>query len=265
MNNKPIGIFDSGVGGLTVFREIERILPSEDIIYFGDTARVPYGNKSKATIIKFSTENILFLLEKKVKIVVIACNTSSALALDYFKNTFSIPVIGVIEAGAEKALSVSRNKTIGVIGTRSTINSLSYKNEILKKDKYAKVYSKACPLFVPLVEEGILKGNIVDIIVKMYLEEIKGKGIDTVILGCTHYPLLKKPISSYLKGVQIIDSAQEVALHTKELLQSESLKKQGTKISKRYFYVSDEPSGFARLAKLFLHRNIPIPEVVNSY
>ncbi|MDP2923517.1 MAG: glutamate racemase [Candidatus Omnitrophota bacterium] len=262
--NKPIGIFDSGVGGLTVLREIEKILPSEDIIYFGDTARVPYGNKSKSTIIKFSTENVLFLLKRKVKMVVIACNTSSALALDYFKKNFSAPVIGVIEAGAKKAIGISKNNRIGVIGTRSTINSGSYRKEIAKRNRNAKVYSKACPLFVPLVEEAILSGSIVNSIVRMYLEEIKAKNVDTVILGCTHYPLLKEPISKYLKGVCIIDSAKEVAVHTKNLLDVKKLNNRAGKKGKVDFYVSDEPKGFRKLAKLFLKRDIPTPKVVDS-
>lgn len=261
--NKPIGIFDSGVGGLTVLKEIERILPHEDIIYFGDTARVPYGNKSKATILKFSTESILFLLKKNVKMVVIACNTSSALALDHFKNTFSVPVIGVIEAGAKKALSISKNNKIAIIGTRSTINSNSYQKKINKMNKQAKVYSKACPLFVPLVEEGVLRGNIVNLAVKIYLAEIKNKNVDTAILGCTHYPLLKTAISRYLKGVKIVDSAKEVALHTKNLLSAKNLQKESTRKGKVEFYVSDEPAGFIKLAKLFLKRDIIKPKAAN--
>lgn len=263
MKNKPIGIFDSGVGGLTVLKEIDKLLPYEDIIYFGDTARVPYGNKSKSTVIKFSTQNILFLLKKKVKLVVIACNTSTALALDYFKDTFSVPVIGVIEAGAKKAISVSKNNRIGIIATRSTINSSSYKKEILKRNKFVKIHQKACPLFVPLVEEAILGGAIVDSVIKMYLQEFKDKKIDTVVLGCTHYPLLKKAISAYLKGVHIVDSAKEVALHSRGLLDEGNLRKKSIKPGKREFYVSDEPGGFVRLARLFLRKDIPRPKVVN--
>ena len=185
MQNRPIGIFDSGVGGLTVLRAIERILPFEHIIYFGDTARVPYGNKSKATIIKFSTENILFLLKKEVKIVVVACNTASSLALDYLKGIFSVPILGVIEAGARKAVEVSRTRRIGIIGTRSTIASKSYEKEILRIDKNVCVYSQACPLFVPFVEEGILQGRLIEQLIALYLHEFKRKHIDTLILGCT--------------------------------------------------------------------------------
>lgn len=264
MKNRPIGIFDSGVGGLTVLREIEKILPYENIVYFGDTARVPYGNKSKVTIIKFSVENILFLLEKKVKTVVVACNTSSALALDYLKQIFNIHIIGVIEAGAQKALKVSKNNKIGVIGTRSTAASRSYEREISKNNSKAKVITKSCPLFVPLVEEGILNGNIAKEAVAMYLEEFKRESIDTLILGCTHYPLLKQEISRYLKGVFIVDSAKEVALHTKALLEKNDLLGRINKKSTKDFYVTDEPNQFIKLAKLFLKRKISPPEVVKQ-
>ncbi len=173
MKNKPIGIFDSGVGGLTVLKEIEKLLPHENIIYFGDTARVPYGNKSKSTIIKFSTENILFLLRRKVKMVVVACNTSSALALDYLKDVFSIPIIGVIEAGVHRALKVSAATRIGVIGTKSTIESKSYQKHIAKARGDAVVWARSCPLFVPLVEEGILNEKITNEAISMYLADFK--------------------------------------------------------------------------------------------
>jgi glutamate racemase len=263
MKNGPIGIFDSGVGGLTVFKEIEKALPHEDLIYFGDTAHVPYGSKSKETVIKFSTNNILFLLQKKVKIVVVACNTASALALDHLKNIFSVPILGVIEAGANKALQVSKNNKIGVIGTKATVKSQSYEKEIFKKDKSVKVYSESCPLFVPMVEDGMLSGKLVDSIVEMYLNNFKRKGIDTLVLGCTHYPLLKSRIAAYLKGVHIIDSAEEVAFYTKIVLMERGLLNPSQKKSKKEFYVTDEPTGFGNLAKLFLREDIKAPRVVN--
>lgn len=263
MKRRPIGIFDSGVGGVTVLREIERLLPHEDIIYFGDTARVPYGNKSKATIIRFSTENLLFLLRKRVKMVVIACNTASALSLDYLKDIFSIPVIGVIEAGVNKALEVSAHKKIGIIGTKSTIKSDSYKNKILEKDKNAKVYSQACPLFVPFVEEGLLKGPIVEASIRMYLEIFKSRKVDVIVLGCTHYPLLKSEIGRYLKNTYIVDSAQEVAYHTQKVLFEHGLLNQSTKTGKKDFYVTDDPDGFRQRIKLFLKRDVLKPRVVN--
>lgn len=262
-NNRPIGIFDSGVGGLTVLKEIERLLPFEDIIYFGDTARVPYGNKSKSTIVKFSTECTLFLLKNKVKMIVIACNTSSALALEHLRNVFTIPIIGVITAGVNKVLSLNSADRIGVIGTRSTIISGSYEREIQSFNRKAKVYSQACPLFVPLVEEGLLKGKIVNQAIDMYLKRFSKNRVDAVILGCTHYPLLKPQISRYLKGTFIVDSAKEVASYTKTLLLSKNLLSSNKHKGKKIFYVSDEPMAFARLAKLFLKRKIPTPKIVN--
>ncbi|MFA6281686.1 MAG: glutamate racemase [Candidatus Omnitrophota bacterium] len=263
MKEKAIGIFDSGVGGLTVLKEMERILPNEDIIYFGDTARVPYGNKSKSTIIKFSTENILFLLKKNVKIVVVACNTASSLALDYLKDIFSVPIIGVIEAGAAKALELSESKKIAVIGTRSTIASGSYERAMKKIDKRVKVYSKACPLFVPLVEEGVLSGKTVSGVIEMYLKNFKNMDTDVIILGCTHYPLLKFQIERYLKGTCVVDSAREVALHTKKVLSQKDFLRCRKIIGRRDFYVTDEPTGFMKSAKLFLKRDISKPKVIN--
>jgi glutamate racemase len=258
----PIGIFDSGVGGLTVFREIEKSLPNENLVYFGDTAHVPYGSKSRETIVKFSTDNVLFLLQKKVKIVVIACNTASALALEGLKDIFSIPILGVIEAGANKALQVSRNKKIGIIGTKATVRSQSYEKEILKKDKNAKVFSVSCPLFVPMVEDGMLSGAIVDSVVELYLKEFKNKNIDTLVLGCTHYPLLKEAIAKYLKNVHIIDSAEEVALYARIVLMERGLLNDSKKSAKKDFFVTDEASGFASLAGLFLKRKVQAPIVV---
>jgi glutamate racemase len=263
IKNKPIGIFDSGVGGLTVLKEVKKLLPAEDIIYFGDTARVPYGNKSKSTIVKFSTENILFLLKRRVKMVVVACNTSSALALDYLKGVFSIPILGVIEAGVNRALDESTTKRIGVIGTKSTIESQSYQRKILKANKKSFVYARSCPLFVPLVEEGILDGKIANEAISMYLDNFKKQRIDTLILGCTHYPLLKKTIKGFLKNVSIVDSAQAVACHTKEVLLANNLLNESKRKTREEFFVSDEPEGFIKLAKLFLKRKISRPKIVN--
>jgi len=263
MNKNPIGIFDSGVGGLTVFKELQKALPGEDLIYLGDTAHVPYGSKSKGTVIRFSTNNVLFLLERKVKMVVVACNTASALALDYLRGVFSVPMLGVIEAGIAKALQVSKNKKIGVIGTRATVNSASYEREIYVKDSSIKVYAKSCPLFVPLVEEGMLSGKITSDAVDLYLKELKGKKIDTLILGCTHYPLLKKELARYLKGVNIVDSAEEVALYTKIVLMQRGLLNPAQKKGTRHFYVTDEAAGFNRLARLFLGGIIEKPKVIS--
>lgn len=263
MNSQPIGIFDSGVGGLTVFKEIQKALPYENLIYLGDTAHVPYGSKSRETVLRFSTNNILFLLEQKVKLVVVACNTASALALEYLKNVFSVPMLGVIEAGVAKALQVTKNKKIGIIGTRATINSLSYEKEILAKDKSIKIYAKSCPLFVPLAEEGMFKGKITADCVDLYLKEFKTKKIDALILGCTHYPMLKAAIANYLKGVNIVDSAAEVAQYTKIVLMQRGLLNSAQKTGNKSFYVTDEAAGFNRLAGLFLGRKIDKPKVIN--
>ncbi|MCF7916721.1 MAG: glutamate racemase [Candidatus Omnitrophica bacterium] len=262
IKNQPIGVFDSGIGGLTVFGEIEKLLPQESIIYFGDTARVPYGNKSRSTIRNFSVENILFLLEKKVKMVVVACNTSSALALNYLQDIFRIPIIGVIEAGANKALELTSGK-IGIIGTKSTIASKAYQNIISKKKEKSRIVSRCCPLFVPLIEEGMLSGKITQEVVEMYLAGFKKAKVDTLILGCTHYPLLKKEISKYLQGVNIVDSAKEVANYTQEILTHFGLTCQKKVKGKKEFYISDDPVSFMKLAKLFLKRNISKPKVID--
>lgn len=263
MKNRPIGVFDSGIGGLTVFNQIRQALPKEDIIYFGDTAHVPYGSKSKDVIIKFSVSNILFLLKRKVKIVVVACNTASALALNHLKDIFSTPVLGVIDAGVSKALKVSAKKKIGIIGTKATVLSKSYEKQILAKSKSALVYSKSCPLFVPMVENGMLAGDIADDVIKLYLKSLKKKGIDALVLGCTHYPMLKPRIKAYLKGVDIVDSSQEMAMRTKMILKQRGLLTDFKKKGKEEFYVTDDPVGFAKEAKLFLKRNIKKPKVVN--
>lgn len=260
-DRRPIGIFDSGIGGLTVLKAIERILPQEHIIYFGDTARVPYGNKSKQTVIRFSTENILFLLKKNVKIIVVACNTSSSLALDYLKKIFNIPVIGVIDPAVQRAITVSQKKRIGIIGTKSTINSKVYERKIMQKVKTARVFSRECPLFVPFVEEGIVKGKIIDSLIQMYLEGLKGK-VDTLILGCTHYPLLKPAISKYLKGVSLVDSASAVAHQARGLLLEHNMLGNNASSCKD-FYVTDDSHTFKKLAKLFLKRHISKPKVIN--
>lgn len=263
MKDRPIGIFDSGVGGLTVLREVSRLLPFEDIVYLGDTARVPYGNKSKSTIVKFSRESASFLKGKGVKLIVAACNTSSALALESLKRSFKIPVLGVIEAGVGKAVRQTNKKRIAVIGTKSTIKSGSYQRLIARKDKSIKVYSKCCPLFVPLVEEGVLSGKMVKEAIKMYLQSLKDKDIDVIILGCTHYPLLKNQISSYLQGVAVIDSAKEVASYTRDILKSKDLLSKKKTKPKIEFYLTDEPDEFVRLAKLFLKRKISNPRIAN--
>jgi len=261
---KSIGVFDSGVGGLTVVKELIRQLPNENIVYFGDTARVPYGIKSRETVIRFSIENILFLLKQDVKLICVACNTASSFALPVIKNYFRAPIIGVITPGVREAVYASQNKRIGVIGTKGTIKSRTYETEIKQLDPKAKVVTASCPLFVPFVEEGWLSGEVVLSVVKSYLKPLKDAGVDTVILGCTHYPLLKPVIQQVLgKDVVLIDSAKQVACEVKKILASEDLFNRG-KGGKNTFYVSDNPEWFSGLAQRFLGSPLRNVKKVNN-
>jgi glutamate racemase len=259
-----IGVFDSGVGGLTVTRELIRQLPAENIIYFGDIARVPYGIKSKETVIRFSIENILFLLKQDVKLICIACNTVSSVALPAIKNHFRVPIVGVITPGAREAVYATKNKRIGVIGTRGTIKSRAYENEIRQLAPEVKVTAVACPLFVPFAEEGWLSGSVVMDVAKTYLKPLKDAKVDTLILGCTHYPLLKPVIRKVMgPSVFLIDSAKQVAIEVKKILASEGLMNKGSK-GKQRFYVSDNPEWFSQLAKRFLGRPLENVKKANS-
>jgi len=261
---KSIGVFDSGVGGLTVVKELIRQLPRENIIYFGDTARVPYGIKSKETVIRFSIENILFLLKHQVKFICVACNTVSSFALPEIKNHFRVPIVGVITPGAREAVYATRNRRVGVIGTKGTIKSRAYEDEIKQLDSKVKVTAVACPLFVPFVEEGWLTGDVVLTVVKQYLKPLKEAGVDTVILGCTHYPLLKNLISEVMgKGVTLIDSAKQVAVEVNKILSSEGLLNEKGK-GKHEFFVSDNPEWFSNLAERFLGEPVKNVKKVNN-
>jgi glutamate racemase len=260
---KAIGVFDSGVGGLTVAKELIRQLPFEDIIYFGDTARVPYGIKSKETVIRFSIENILFLLKQDVKLICIACNTVSSVALPALKNHFKVPIVGVITPGVREAVYATRNKRIGVIGTKGTIKSRAYENQIRQLDPTIKVIACACPLFVPFAEEGWLSGEVVLEVARTYLKPLRDARIDTVILGCTHYPLLKPVIRKVLgKNVTLIDSAKQVAIEVKKILDAEGMLNTG-RHGKHKFYVSDNPDWFSDLAKRFLGEPVRNVKKVN--
>lgn len=251
---KAIGVFDSGVGGLTVVKELIRHLPSEDIIYFGDTARVPYGIKSRETVIRFSIENILFLLKYDVKLICVACNTVSSFALPVIKHHFRVPIVGVITPGVREAVYATHNKRIGIIGTSGTIKSRSYENEIKQLDPSVKITAVPCPLFVPFAEEGWLKGKVISEVAKAYLKPLKNAGCDTIILGCTHYPLLKPVIRKVMgEKVRLIDSAKQVAIEVKKILSSEGLRNAKQK-SRHKFYVSDNPEWFSSLANRFLGR-----------
>lgn len=246
--SSPIGIYDSGIGGLTVLKQIRKVFPGEDLVYFGDTARVPYGPKSKQTVIEYSIQNTRFLLQLGVKIVIIACNTSSALALDVLTEKFDVPIFGVTKPGAERAVAATKNKKIGVIGTEGTIKSGAYTNFITQLDPSIEVFSKACPLFVSLVEEGWEKHNVSIVIAKEYLSEIYSFGIDTLVLGCTHYPVLKSVIRQTAGDkVVLIDSAEAISENLKELLKPEK-KSDG----KEYFYVSDNEDKFKKMAAKIL-------------
>ncbi|MFC1675054.1 glutamate racemase [Candidatus Omnitrophota bacterium] len=262
---RPIGVFDSGVGGLTVVKELIRQLPHEDIVYFGDTARVPYGIKSRETVIRFSTENILFLLKHEVKLVCVACNTASSVALPAIRKHFRVPIVGVIDPGVREAVYATKNRSIGVIGTYTTVGSRAYEKGILQLDRKIKVISRTCPLFVPLAEEGWLKGRVVEEIARTYLRPLKKARVDTVILGCTHYPMLKPVIKEVLgKQVILIDSAKQVAVEVKNILDSENLLNKGRRDGRRSFYVSDNSEGFSKWAERFLGRKVNGVRRVNN-
>lgn len=255
----PIGVFDSGVGGLTVAREIMRQLPNENLVYFGDTARVPYGSKSPDTIIRYSRQIIHFLKTKGVKAIVIACNTASAFALDEVKKEFDIPIIGVVEPGARAALAVTSNKNIGVIGTEGTVRSSIYTKVIGQMDSQAHVTGCACPLFVPLVEEGFAKHKVTDEIIDYYLADMKKSQIDTLILGCTHYPLLRSRIRAYMgEDIMLVNPAYEAAMDLKELLAARDALNDGNdKEHGTYsFYVSDAAEKFKEFANSILPYDI---------
>ena len=254
--NAPVGVFDSGVGGLTVAREIMRQMPVERIIYFGDTARVPYGSKSKDTIVRYSRQIIRFLRTKGVKAIVIACNTASAYALETVAEESDIPVIGVINAGARTAVATTRNGRIGVIGTEGTVGSGIYTEVMKQMRPDIEVVGKPCPLFVPLVEEGLLHDSVTDEIASRYLSMLKGKYIDTLVLGCTHYPLLRATLQRLMgEDVALVNPAYEVAIELRELLQGMDLSCSSdvVKCGEKYqFFVSDLAEKFTNLATSIL-------------
>mgnify|MGYP000811862550 CR=1 FL=1 len=262
----PIGVFDSGVGGLTVAREIMRNLPSEKIVYFGDTARVPYGSKSRDTVIRYSRQIIHFLKEQQVKAIVIACNTASAFALDAVQHEQDIPVLGVIGAGAKVAAEETVNKRVGVIGTVGTVGSGIHEAYLKKLDPKITVIGKACPLFVPLVEEGWLHDPVTVEVANRYLQELKDKDVDTLILGCTHYPLLRSKIRAYMGDkIQIVNPAYETAMDLKCLLEENDMANDGTEgqHSNYSFYVSDAAEKFRKFANTVMPFDVPITNVVN--
>ncbi len=278
-NNSPIGIFDSGLGGLTVFKEVRKILPDEDLIYFGDTARVPYGNKSKETVLRYSTEISKFLISKGVKIVVAACNTSSSLALDDLRKGETIPIFGVIEPGAKKAVEVSSGGNIAVIGTSATIKSRAYSrviyeeiNALKRSGEYNKfksnfkVIEKACPLLVPFVEEGFLNEEITKKVINYYLNPVVDEKPSCLVFGCTHYPILKDLILEAIgRDIQIIDSGIETAKIVKCFLEKNDMLKDEAKNGSELFFVSDDLEKFKELGEKFLGRKIENVNIVSQF
>jgi len=252
MSQAAIGIFDSGVGGLTVLQEAMRLLPGESFVYLGDTARVPYGTKSPLTVVRYAEQAARFLVSCQVKLLVVACNTASAVALPHLAECFQLPVVGVIEPGAQQAVKASRQGRIGVIGTEGTIRSQAYNQAILRQDPKSEVFSAACPLFVPLAEEGWTGHQVARLTAAEYLQPLRGDHIDTLVLGCTHYPLLK-PLLAELLGPEIalVDSAAATAVAVRDLLVRQQLLspcRQGG----ASFYVTDVPERFCRVGSAFL-------------
>jgi glutamate racemase len=248
-----IGIFDSGVGGLTVLRELLSLLPGQDYVYLGDTARTPYGTKGQETIVRYSLECAEFLLGKEIEVLVVACNTASSYALDALREKYKIPVIGTIESASKLAIAQSKNKSIGVIGTEATIKSEAYQKAINSFSPGTKVRGKACPLFVPLVEQGMFEGEIVEKTIELYLSEFRSEEIDTLILGCTHYPMLKAAIESYLgNSIEIVECSKSIAEQVKSLFAG----KDGdipNKNARQIYCVTDGVEQFNKLSRLFLN------------
>jgi len=254
--DSAIGVFDSGIGGLTVLHQILLALPNENTVYLGDTARAPYGTKSVETVLRYSFENSEFLIEKNVKMVVVACNTSTAIALENLKEKLSVPVIGVIGPGVRRAVKTTQNKKIGVIGTEATIQSGAYTRALKALEPAIEVYSRACPLFVPLVEEGWTDNEVVDRTVEAYLGSLKQSGIDTLILGCTHYPLLKRAIRRFLgSGVRLVDSAEETAGEVRSMLKKDGMARRNGK-GVHSFFVTDAPDRFIEVGRRFLGEKV---------
>ena len=258
MRERPIGVFDSGVGGLTVMAEIMRQIPHEDVVYFGDVGRYPYGPRSKDIIIEFTKQDIAFLLEQDVKYIVTACNTASAVALEILAPDYDIKMIGVIEPGARAAVETTKNGRVGIIGTHATIASNSYPTAIHGIESKVKVFSLACPLFVPLAEEGYQDKEAAYLIAEDYLKILRENDIDMLVLGCTHYPLLKKTIQDVIgQNVTLIDSATATAREVRDDLERENLLKPDSDLPPDYkYFVSDVPDKFAPVAERFLGRRV---------
>ena len=262
--DQAIGIFDSGIGGLTVVKQLVRFLPNEDLIYFGDTARLPYGTKSEKLIRQYALEDAAFLLQFGIKMLVVGCNSASAAALDLLQDKLSIPVTGVIEPGVSAAVSISRKKRIGVIGTTATISSQAYDKSIYSSDRQIEVFGQPCPLLVPLVEEGWLEDEITRMTIHKYLDPLLQKDIDVIILGCTHFPVIKALIQDVVgKSVTLIDSGEETAKKVSETLKSSDILKKNSKKGYLKVYVSDIPGKFSEIGTRFLGKPVVNAERVD--
>lgn len=257
MDNRSIGVFDSGLGGLTAVKEIMRLLPDENIVYFGDTSRVPYGTRSKETILKYTHSDINFLLSRDVKMIVIACGTASSAALPEINREFEVPIFGVVEAGAKRAAYATRNNRVGIIGTPATIKSGAYAKYINEYNSQVQVFENACPLFVPLVENGHFNTEVTRLVVDEYLHDIRDAGVDTLILGCTHYPLLAEAIADYMgEGVTLISPGEEVAKQIKAVMTPETAHDTTAETDRYSYFVSDSVDNFEELGSIFLETKI---------
>ena len=254
---RPIGVFDSGIGGLTVVSALRTLLPNESIFYLGDTARVPYGGKSPSTVQRYSLEIAALLLEEKAKTVVVACNTASALALSQLTESLPVSVTGVILPGAQAAIAATRSGHVGVIGTRATINSRAYEHALRSLDSAVRVTARACPLLVPLIEEGWLERPVTDEIIMQYVGPLVDEGIDTLVLGCTHYPLLRKAMGRLLgDSITLVDSAQNCANAVRELLIRQDLRAPETNSGALQVALTDRPDSFLRVAREALQLDV---------
>lgn len=253
MDRRPIGVFDSGLGGLTVVKEIIKLLPHEDIVYLGDTARVPYGTRSVATIKKFSLGNTEFLLKKNVKCIVVACNTSSAVATTFLRRRFKkILFFEVISPVCFEVVLMTKNRKIGIIGTRATIGSHAHLREITKINKSVQVFERACPLFVSFIEEGEISGKLINSLVSKYLKDMKKNNIDTLILGCTHYPIISEILKKELPGIRLVNPAVGLAKNLKDYLARNRLMNNNKKIGEKSYYVTDLNERFIKVSEMFL-------------
>ena len=263
MDTRPIGVFDSGVGGLTVVKQMMKTLPHENIIYFGDTARLPYGTKSKNAVTKFSKQIVRFLLTKDVKAVVIACNTASSNSLEALRQTFEIPIFGVVKSGVKEALRSTKNKRVGIIGTAATIRSKAYERLIAQADDSIQVYAKPCPLFVSLVEEGWTDNAVARLTAENYLKELVAEDIDCLVLGCTHYPLLKKCIGETVgENINLVDPAKATAKMVKAFLSKKKMLHKKENVAEHFFYISDAADTFDMMCKKALKKAYS-PEIVD--